>query len=237
MSRRLKSKKGKVLCMLREVAMIVIIAIAIPIIANGAQAPLVVGVQQINSDSLPSDATFTYRLKPLQLDNPMPMESKELGYIFTITGNNNVEFVFTENIRTGVFTYELYQLIDEEEPGVIYDRRIYQLELRIDSDEVANLIVYCEEGLKVGDIKFENGFNQEEEEPTDDPEDDPEDEPTPGKPSDDRPNQPGKRPLTGDSLSIGGWLAIAGVSIAGITLSLILLIKKRKKKREIEDIL
>ena len=254
MSGRLKSKNNRMFYIRRGVLFLLVIAILMPIIASGVKpisaiaAPnsLRVSVKQILLPALNQDRTFTYKLEPLEAENPMPQGATKEGYVFNITGSMTKEFSFSKNLRPGRFTYRLFQVIDEkvdsEATGVVYDRMNYRLELIIDSEGVESLVAYCEAGSKVSEIYFENDYTQKEIELPPKPKQPTNPNPTnpnPTNPKDketivDRnsPGFPGKRPITGDESDLSLWIGITGTAAAAFTLSLILLKKKKEKKEK-----
>ena len=130
---------------------------AAPTTAFAADNPLKVTVEQVFTASASSTGgMFTYMLKPLEPNNPMPAGSTAEGYTFTIIGNDSKEINISGFTRQGVYRYELYQQIDAETPGYTYDRRVYRIEAHVDAALDAIIIVYNSEEKKADDIVFEN---------------------------------------------------------------------------------
>ena len=261
MEGRIETKRNKALYLIRIGIMLLMVITAMPMVAHGAGNFPKVTVSQVNSSAVPKELSFIYVLKPRRQDNPMPVGSTEEGLTFPLIGNSTIDLIFSENIREGFYIYDLYQVRDEKNINVIYDQRIYRLELFIDEGGEATLIVFSKEGLKVDEIKFENDFKKEVKPPPPPPEDDPKPEdpkpedpkpedpkpedpkpedpkpedPKPKEPTPGKPSTPGKAPITGDSISL--WLGIIGAVLASKTLIIVFAIKKGKgKKREVSEL-
>jgi len=232
MEGRIETKRNKALYLIRVGIMLLMVATAMPMVAHGAGNFPNVIVSQMNSSAVPKELSFTYVLEPREYDNPMPAGSTEKGFTFSMIGNSTTQLIFSENIREGFYIYDLYQVRNEKNINVIYDQRVYRLELVIDKGGEATLIVFSKEGLKVDEIKFENDFKGEVKPPPPPPEDEdpkPEDpKPEDPKPDPGKPSLPGKAPITGDSISL--WMGIIGAIIAIKTLIIVCAIKKKKEK-------
>ena len=246
MEGRIETKRNKASYLIGIGIMLLMVIIAMPMVAHGAGNFPKVTVSQVNSSAVPKELSFTYILKPRRQDNPMPVGSTEEGLTFPLIGNSTIELIFSENIREGFYIYDLYQVRDEKNINVIYDQRIYRLELFIDEGGEATLIVFSKEGLKVDEIKFENDFKGEIKPPPPPPEDDPTpgdpkpgdpkpDDPKPKEPTPGKPSIPGKAPITGDSISL--WIGIVGAVVATKTLIIVFAIRKRNaKKKEVSEL-
>ena len=158
MDKALKPRGRRVLCVIA--ALVMMLAAAAPLVAYAADNPLRFAVKQVfTASSALADGTFTYRLKALEPDNPMPAGSAAEGYTFAITGNNGVETGPLAYNKQGIYQYELVQVIGTEKPGYTYDRRVYTLEVYVDAALKAELVVRNQDGTKAGEIKFENAYH------------------------------------------------------------------------------
>jgi len=112
------------------------------------------------------NSTFTYRLMPNEneLDNPMPSGSSPItGFTFNLTGSvtRPITINFTQ---TGVYRYELYQVIDVEMPGYVYDEDTRFLEVHIlydpsnPDDPYIKIIVKKKDQTKLTEINFVNSY-------------------------------------------------------------------------------
>jgi len=136
------------------------LAAAAPLAAHAADNPLRFMVKQVFTTSSASvDGTFTYRLKALGPDHPMPAGSTAEGHTFTITGNSGAETGPLSYNKQGVYRYELVQVIGIEKPGYTYDKRVYTLEVYVDAALKAELVVRNQDGTKADEIKFENAYH------------------------------------------------------------------------------
>jgi len=156
MNRNLK-KRGKTVLWVLAMFVTLLTATA-PLAAHAAEHPLKLMVEQaFTADASPAEATFAYRLKPLEPGNPMPAGSTADGYTFTITGNNSAEIGPLAYGYQGVYSYELFQVVGTEKPGYIYDKRIYTIVVYVDATLTA-IVVINQDGTKADSIRFENGF-------------------------------------------------------------------------------
>jgi pilin isopeptide linkage protein len=153
MDRSLKLKKKSILCVL--IPTVIMLVTLAPLTAHAAADPLQITVTQT---STAADDTFTYRLRPLELDNPMPAGSTVDGYTFKITGSNSRDIEMPGYSEQGVYRYELLQVIDNEKPGYTYDRQVYTIEVYVNEGPRTELVVRYASGKKAEEIKFENSF-------------------------------------------------------------------------------
>ena len=121
--------------------------------------PVTLPIRQICSSPVLADDTFTYRFRPLNPDSPMPPGSTSAGYTFTITGNGKVSVGPLTFDRQNVCRYEVYQVTETKKQGYIYDRRVYTIEIYVDEALNITKIVKNENGVKEGDIIFENTYS------------------------------------------------------------------------------
>jgi len=138
---------------------LILIAVT-PMVAYGANQPLGITVRQSFSDSSNStEATFSYILKPLGSDNPMPAGSTAEGYRFAIFGQNSKVIGPINFTRKGLFEYELYEVIEAGKQGYKFDNRKYTLEVYVDAALDPLLVILTEDGKKVNSIVFESAYN------------------------------------------------------------------------------
>ena len=145
--------------------------IAAPMTVYAAIDPLYINVRQTFSTiSTGVNSTFTYRLMPIVATNPMPAGSSSVtGFTFNLTGDNVARDIIIDYTEPGEYRYELYQVIDLEAPGYVYDERLFILEVSVytdpsTSDGVAYLIIKNKAGEKQDYIEFNNSYGYE---PTD----------------------------------------------------------------------
>ena len=238
MKGRVKTKRNKALYLIGIGIMLLMVVSAVPMMVHSAGNLPKVTVFQENSSAVPKELSFTYLLAPREADNPMPTGSTEKGFTFSVSGKGSTQLLFSENLRAGSYHYDLTQVIEEKKANVIYDQSSYRLELHIDGDGEATLLVYSQDDLKVDEIKFQNDFKVEaipppqDDEPKPPPEKPtPPERPTPPeKPSPpERPSIPGKLPITGDNINF--WLESLGI-VAAMSILIIVAVAKKKKARE-----
>jgi len=112
------------------------------------------------ASSVPSGATFEYKLKPLENGAPMPSGCANEEYGFTITGNSSKEIGPFSNMRPGAYHYRLSQVTDTQQPGFIFDKQTYLIEALVDEDLDVDLIVNNEDGTKADSISFEIALDE-----------------------------------------------------------------------------
>lgn len=104
----------------------------------------------------------TYQLKALDNDCPMPEDSQNNNYYFTMNNNDqtNIDIQFT---HAGIFSYQLSQIIDDSNNQMTYDDTKYQLDVYVKNTShgglIASVIAYLENGNKTGEIQFNNELN------------------------------------------------------------------------------
>jgi len=113
MDRLLCIKGRKAVC---AFTMIVVILFTLaPVTAYATADPVKITVNQVFA--APDDA-FTYRLKPLEKSNPMPVGSTSEGYTFTITGTGSAEIKLPGYSQQGLYRYELFQVMARKNRAV-----------------------------------------------------------------------------------------------------------------------
>jgi len=159
------------------------------VLAADGSAGFTVEQTYSTSDSTAA-ATFTYRLKPLDPENPMPLGSTIDGYTFRITGNASVLIGPIYYSKTGMYVYTINQVIAASNQNYSYDRRVYTVEIHVDESLNTFVIVKNESGNKLGAIEFSNSYNAPDIT-------DPPDTPDPPKPTDpEKPTEPPVKPPT-----------------------------------------
>ena len=168
-------KTVKALCALMVFIIISIAAAHMPLFAAANPAKITVEQNFYNASVYASD-TFSYVLRPLDMDAPMPPGSASSSttgstsgsasgsHSFTITGNSAYNITQMNFSKVGVYHYEIYQVIGTAKPGYTYDRRIYTLEFFVDANLVATMIAK-ESNRKVDKILFENTYTLSPTEP------------------------------------------------------------------------
>ena len=136
---------------------VVILMMLTSVTVSAADCPLIVS-QVFETASSSAEAAFTYRLVPMNPNNPMPADSTPEGYTFQITGSNSADiglFNFTEQ---GVYHYELFHVCEQEEYGYICDKRAYKIEVYVDAALNVEYTVKNTDNIKVADIEFLNEY-------------------------------------------------------------------------------
>ena len=106
------------------------------------------------------DATFTFKLTPKDLTNPMPLDSDDLPITTAIThGEGTVNFGEIKFVDVGVYIYEI-----TETEGIIagyaYDKEVYTLTFTV-ADGDGQLVVTSEMKNKAGDVKTSADFTND----------------------------------------------------------------------------
>lgn len=104
----------------------------------------------------------TYQLKALDNQSPMPENSQNKSYYFTMSNNDEttIDIRFT---HAGIFSYQLSQVINDTNNQMTYDDTEYQLDVYVkntsDGGLIASVVAYLENGNKTGEIQFHNELN------------------------------------------------------------------------------
>jgi pilin isopeptide linkage protein len=139
---------------------VMMIAVA-PVTASAAVDPPRLTLWQVFiTNSATADNTFSYMLRPLNPDNPMPAGGTAEGYTLTATGDTYAHINLPGYSRQGVYRYELFQVIGTAKPDYTYDRRVYTIEVHVnETSDISAIIVFNRDGTKTENIEFVNVFN------------------------------------------------------------------------------
>ena len=143
---------------------LIVLATLAPMTVSAAENPLSLTVYQVfNTSSADADDSFTYILKPLEIDNPMPSglpsSVSATGFTFRIKGTGEIKIGAIYFSREGIYSYELYQVISERRTGYTYDDRVYTIEIYADGSLNVNVVVKNENGEKMENITFTNSYS------------------------------------------------------------------------------
>ena len=156
--------------MLWAFALLTALIIALPAAAQAAgDAPIITVTQVFITSDATAEATFSYLLKPLEADNPLPAAAGAASYAFTLSGNSSLEIGPLHYSRPGVYRYEIFQEIGVEKDGYAYDKRVYTVEAYVDEFLDLIFIVLNADGAKAQNIVFTNRYNVEPEVPEEPP--------------------------------------------------------------------
>jgi pilin isopeptide linkage protein len=157
MTETIKTRYKKALCAV--VIFVMILFITAPMTAYAADNPLKISVNQVLTASQATvDNIFSYKLKPLTPGCPMPPGSSADGYDFAIAGTNSIQIGPINYTQQGLYKYEIFQLIGAEKPGYSYDKRVYTVEVHVNSSLVADIIVNNQDNTKADIIEFRNSY-------------------------------------------------------------------------------
>ena len=122
-------------------------------------------VQQFEArNKLPDkrNQTFRYELIREEQDAPMPDESDGDRYVFDMKGSEKKEIGPITYTRTGIWHYTMKQSVQKEEKDYDYDKQTYAISVYVenlaDGGLGVQMIVTNEEGNKVDEIRFKNGY-------------------------------------------------------------------------------
>ena len=154
------TKRGKlftaILCLIYMTLLFIPAAYA----ADSAEVNLKISQVFTNTGTTaPPDNTFNYILTPKAADNPMPAGATENGYRFKVSGTRDINIgpiVFTQ---MGVYIYELRH-VTASQPKYTYDREVYTLEIYVDNNMTAVVVVYKENGSKAAGIKYRHSYEK-----------------------------------------------------------------------------
>ena len=175
-----------------------------------------------NQSRQEAESTFHYILKAADRGIPMPKGSKEDTYSFSMTGTQTIFLDEISYVTPGVYCYEVFQDVSEQQEDYQYDESRYIVAIHVKNTVSQGLeteiFIQNDEGEKCEGLIFENKFNGKSEE-NQPPKDGGQDSRNPVK--------------TGDETAVSAWLILMGVSsLSMLLLSLYSggLTRKRKEK-------
>jgi len=127
--------------------------------AQTGQATLTINQSFTNDGrSVPPSETFVYRLTPVTAGAPLPAGSNTAqGYVFTITGTDEVQVGPIYFSTPGHFVYEL-RCISESRRGYTIDRQVYTIEMHVAENLTVITVIYLHHQRKVSEITFAHSF-------------------------------------------------------------------------------
>ena len=145
------------LCVITAIVAALFITAPVAVFAADNNFRFSVG-QVFTTSSESADNLFTYKLRPLAEGNPMPAGATAGAYTFTVSGTRQAEIELVGFAGKGIYRYELSQVVDTEKPGYTYDRRVYTIEVHMNAEFHAEMIVLNKDGTKASAIAFENSY-------------------------------------------------------------------------------
>ena len=146
----------------------------------------------------------TYQFKALNSDCPMPENSQNGVYQFSMNDSDQTQLSMTYT-HAGIYSYSLVQNTNDQ---LQYDKSLYQIDVYVKNTDnnglIASTIVYLENGNKTNQIHFQNVLNNET---------------TNNKPIINTSSQTStstKLPQTNDNIEIGGWIFMMVLAVGGI---------------------
>ncbi len=146
----------------------------------------------------------TYQFKALNSDCPMPENSQNGVYQFSMNDSDQTQLSMTYT-HAGIYSYSLVQNTNDQ---LQYDKSLYQIDVYVKNTDnnglIASTIVYLENGNKTNQIHFQNVLNNET---------------TNNKPIINTSSQTStskKSPQTNDNIEIGGWIFMMILAVGGI---------------------
>lgn len=203
---------------------VVILLIATQSIAFAERTPFLftpglnarIPVKQIFSTNvLNVNEKFIYTLATQTEGAPMPKGSEKGEYTFQLDGNTSTELKI-EMRQVGVYTYKLFQRVENAQENYTYDKAVYRVVIDVymgsQSQPLVLVVIHNETGAKVPDADFHNRY--EKKGPT-------------------SPPANGGNVQTGDENNVAGYLIMMVVSALGLV-ALVIWIRRKddKQKRE-----
>jgi len=136
-----------------------LMGLLIPAAHAARPGEIVLTVRQVltNAGTPLPETTFSYKLAPELAANPMPAGSGEEGYVFSITGTDDLDIgpiIFTQ---AGKYAYEIAH-ITSPRPGYTCDQKVYTLEIYVKRDLDITVVARKADGSKAPDIKYEHSY-------------------------------------------------------------------------------
>lgn len=172
-----------------------------------------------------AESTFQYILEAVDDKAPMPENSKEGSYTFSMTGTQTLYLDGITYTSPGIYRYVAYQIVEEPREGYQYDNSRYQVDVYVKNSAgsglAAEIVIQNENGEKCESMVFSNRFKA----------DIGTDQPKGGG------GQTGTDSVkTGDNTQTGWWLIVLAVSGASVvTLSRYLEIWPAFRKRKVSN--
>ena len=155
---KIMTKYARLVCLIALLA--IVFFAAIPAAAFAAENPLEITVFQVFTTASDSaDDTFLYRLKPSAASSPMPQGSTPDGYTFSIAGTDSLQIGPINFTQSGVFEYELFQVIATEQTGYTYDRHVFTIYAYVNAQLGVDLVIFNMDNTKTDTIEFRNIFS------------------------------------------------------------------------------
>lgn len=108
------------------------------------------------------ELTGKYELRALDVDAPMPNNTKDNLYSFLLEGEQAEATVSLQYLHGGVYHYQLLQTTKDKEPYQ-YDRSCYNIIVYVKNGEKGQLIPQVvaekEDGNKYVELQFNNSYN------------------------------------------------------------------------------
>lgn len=190
---------------------------------NAAEVPLTVKQSfEVKNPEKKIDLTGHYELRALEGEVPMPENTKENVYSFSLTGEKTEMIISLRYLHAGVYRYQLSQMIKEKE-GYQYDKSCYEVTVYVENDAngtlIPQVIAEKEDGKKYGELEFQNSYLGKESEML-----------KPEKPNKqenpEKQDRPKEAVKTGDTANVAGYMT--AMLLAG---SIAMLMMNRKWKR------
>ncbi len=163
-----------------------------------------------------ADLIGNYELRALDAGFPMPEDSQNGIYSFSLKGAQANKIISLQFDRDGVYRYQLTQTTKEKE-NYLYDRSSYMISAYIKNSEAgemsAQVIVEKNDGKKYGELKFYNSYNEK----------------IPNSSKSSKPTDLTDKIQTGDSADIIMYAVIAAV---GLMLIVVIGYFKRNSRKE-----
>lgn len=138
----------------------------LPVQAAEQIAETAIGVEQIfkTEYSVPANLnrSFSYQLKALDEENPMPEGSRDGVYRFQLKDSRKTQIGPIQYEHGGLYEYELRQEVGEKEKGYTYDETIYRVKVYVrntrDGRLACQLVMENEKGEKTDGAVFRNSY-------------------------------------------------------------------------------
>lgn len=166
------------------------------------------------------DFTGNYEFRALDQEAPMPENTKNGIYFFSLNGEQ-VETTFSlQYLHAGVYHYQLVQTTAEKE-RYQYDKNCYEITVYVKNGEngelVSEVVAEKGDGKKCGDLEFQNSYQGNPPESSE-----------PFNPS--KPDDPSKPVKIGDTTPVLAYVGIAAGSL--LLIATLAYFRKRNQKKQ-----
>ena len=166
------------------------------------------------------DFTGNYEFRALDQEAPMPENTKNGIYSFSLNGEQVETTFLLQYLHAGVYHYQLVQTTAEKE-RYQYDKSCYEITVYVKNGEngelASEVVAEKGDGKKCGDLEFQNSYQGNPPESSE-----------PSNPS--KPNDPSKPVKTGDTTPVMAYVILAAGAL--LLIAVLAYFRKHNQKKQ-----